>query len=200
MSSAISIGQSTACGTESTSPRRIRLCVHLSANAPSRLRTRTLCTAMISSNFSSTRSKFNGRSSAPRARVARRDETRQDDACRRARRSVARRWHTSVDLRRRLAPAPRSSLRPASKNDVGMVAWLLTAAHARGTGRPPAGSYRKRHHRDVGLRSGLERMSCLTLASKYARAGGRPRLYLAANSGARIGPRRLFASGIASRG
>ncbi len=76
--------------------------------------------------------------------------------------------------------------RPAGKNDVGMVAWLLTLR----TPEAPEGRQLVLIANDITVMSGsfgTREDVVFDLASKYARERGLPRLYLAANSGARIG-------------
>ncbi|OQR99927.1 acetyl-CoA carboxylase [Thraustotheca clavata] len=76
--------------------------------------------------------------------------------------------------------------RPRGQNDVGMVAWLITLY----TPELPSGRQLVLISNDITFNAGsfgTREDKLFDLASKYARAAGVPRLYFAANSGARIG-------------
>jgi len=76
--------------------------------------------------------------------------------------------------------------RPAGQNDVGMVAWLATIC----TPEYPSGRKVVLIANDITFKAGsfgTREDVVFYLASKLAREEGLPRLYLAANSGARIG-------------
>ena len=76
--------------------------------------------------------------------------------------------------------------RPAGQNDVGMVAWLVTLR----TPEYPAGRQMVLIANDITFVQGsfgTREDWVFKTASEFARARGLPRLYLAANSGARIG-------------
>ena len=76
--------------------------------------------------------------------------------------------------------------RPPGKNDVGMVAWLVTLR----TPEYPEGRQLVLIANDITVIAGsfgTREDLVFDLASKFARERGLPRLYLAANSGARIG-------------
>ncbi|CAM9955807.1 unnamed protein product, partial [Phaeothamnion confervicola] len=82
--------------------------------------------------------------------------------------------------------ALREVARPAGQNDVGMVAWLVTLR----TPEYPEGRQLVLVANDITHQAGsfgTREDVVFLLASQYARAKGVPRLYLAANSGARIG-------------
>lgn len=76
--------------------------------------------------------------------------------------------------------------RPIGQNDVGMVAWLVTLR----TPEYPSGRQMVLISNDITFVQGsfgTREDWVFKTASEYARAHGLPRLYLAANSGARIG-------------
>ncbi|OQR88272.1 acetyl-CoA carboxylase [Achlya hypogyna] len=76
--------------------------------------------------------------------------------------------------------------RPRGLNDVGMVAWRLTLY----TPEVPTGRQLVLIANDITFNAGsfgTREDKLFDLASKHARAHGLPRLYFAANSGARIG-------------
>lgn len=76
--------------------------------------------------------------------------------------------------------------RPPGQNDVGMVAWLATLK----TPEYPEGREVVVIANDITVKAGsfgTREDVVFDLASKYSRAHGLPRIYIAANSGARIG-------------
>jgi Carboxyl transferase domain len=76
--------------------------------------------------------------------------------------------------------------RAPGQNDVGMVAWLLTLR----TPEYPEGRQLVLIANDITYQAGsfgTREDVVFLLATRYARSKGIPRLYLAANSGARIG-------------
>ncbi len=78
------------------------------------------------------------------------------------------------------------SSRPPGQNDVGVVIWLITMR----TPEYPLGRQIVLVANDITFKSGsfgTRESTIFSLATDYARKRGIPRLYLAANSGARIG-------------
>jgi acetyl-CoA carboxylase/biotin carboxylase 1 len=94
----------------------------------------------------------------------------------------AKNWHANELERLTLKPVDR----PAGQNDVGMVAWLMTIR----TPEYPAGRQLVLVANDITFQAGsfgTREDAVFLLATRFAQELGIPRLYFAANSGARIG-------------